>query len=271
MGDVQTWKFDDPKTPKLTNITIVKKAVLQVTDIKTNRNKYYAIELHQAGQRSDVGTASSPTTAAPTTWRRTPTPARRSAATSTTQWEAEALLRLDLPPEDRRRRRATRRSPWPRARSARRRRAARAPARSTRRRSSGSPRPRPAGDGGRDARAAGEQAPTPACRSSSRYIYDEAKSALTSTVAAKITANGIETPLGILTLGQIEKGETILDRAVRALPGEEGKQRDDEMHRLSGEFYTAIPHRIGRTRAAVEAAVINSLEAFEQKQRPCSS
>jgi hypothetical protein len=25
---------------------VVKKAVLQVTDIKTNRNKYYAIELH---------------------------------------------------------------------------------------------------------------------------------------------------------------------------------------------------------------------------------
>src|SRR5439155_7560817 len=43
-----------------------------------------------------------------------------------------------------------------------------------------------------------------------RYVYDEATSALTSTVAAKITANGIETPLGILTVGQIEKGEAIL-------------------------------------------------------------
>ena len=43
-----------------------------------------------------------------------------------------------------------------------------------------------------------------------RYLYDEAKGALTTTVAAKITAHGIETPLGILTLGQIEKGESIL-------------------------------------------------------------
>ena len=40
MGDVKTWKFDDPKTPKLTNITVVKKAVLQVTDIKNNNNKH---------------------------------------------------------------------------------------------------------------------------------------------------------------------------------------------------------------------------------------
>jgi hypothetical protein len=29
-------------------------------------------------------------------------------------------------------------------------------------------------------------------------------------VQAKITANGIETPLGVLTIGQIEKGEAIL-------------------------------------------------------------
>ena len=102
-----------------------------------------------------------------------------------------------------------------------------------------------------------------------RYLYDEAKGALTSTVAAKITAHGIETPLGILTLGQIDKGEAILidlykwfqDKKVNA------RRRDEEMTRLSGEFYTAIPHRIGRSRAAVASAVINTLEAFEQKQQ----
>jgi hypothetical protein len=42
------------------------------------------------------------------------------------------------------------------------------------------------------------------------YLYEEATNALTTTVAAKITANGIETPLGVLTIGQIEKGEAIL-------------------------------------------------------------
>ena len=48
---------------------------------------------------------------------------------------------------------------------------------------------------------------------------------------------------------------------------EKKKGRDDEILRLSGEFYTAIPHRIGRSRAAVEGAVIDTLEAFEQKQQ----
>ena len=97
-----------------------------------------------------------------------------------------------------------------------------------------------------------------------RYIYDEATHALTTSVAAKITANGIETPLGVLTLGQIEKGEQILLELYDVF---QKKKKDRvEMERLTGEFYTAIPHRIGRTRAAVDTAVIETLEVFEQKQ-----
>src|SRR5205814_8092174 len=38
------------------------------------------------------------------------------------------------------------------------------------------------------------------------------------------------------------------------------------LEQLSGEFYTAIPHRFGRSRAAIANAVINTLEAFDQKQ-----
>ncbi len=96
------------------------------------------------------------------------------------------------------------------------------------------------------------------------YVYREATSALTSTVAAKITAQGIETPLGILTLGQIQKGEAILQELYGVFQAKKNDRA--EMMQLSGDFYTVIPHRIGRTRAAVEAAVIDSLEAFEQKQ-----
>ena len=107
---------------------------------------------------------------------------------------------------------------------------------------------------------------TPGVQELVRYIYDEAKGALTSTVAAKITANGIETPLGILTLGQIEKGETILSSLYDLFQKKKKKGLDEKMLELSGEFYTAIPHRIGRSRAAVAGAVINTLEAFEQKQ-----
>lgn len=100
-----------------------------------------------------------------------------------------------------------------------------------------------------------------------RYIYEEATQALTNTVAAKITANGIETPLGVLTLGQIERGEAILAQ-LYALFQKDQKPKNFEAQtaELSGEFYTSIPHRIGRSRADIAASVINSLEQFEQKQ-----
>jgi hypothetical protein len=42
------------------------------------------------------------------------------------------------------------------------------------------------------------------------YIYSEAKSALTKNIAASITDRGIETPLGVLTLQQVQIGESIL-------------------------------------------------------------
>jgi poly [ADP-ribose] polymerase 2/3/4 len=46
---VKAWKFGDPKSPTFPDdFEIIKKAVLQVTDIKSNHNKYYAIELHRA-------------------------------------------------------------------------------------------------------------------------------------------------------------------------------------------------------------------------------
>src|SRR5262249_29246626 len=98
-----------------------------------------------------------------------------------------------------------------------------------------------------------------------RYIYDEATSALTSTVAAKITAHGIQTPLGILTVGKIEKGEDILAQMYDIFE-KKPKNHRQKLEDLSGDFYTAIPHRIGRTRAAVASAVIDNLAAFEQKQ-----
>src|SRR5690606_19131900 len=99
------------------------------------------------------------------------------------------------------------------------------------------------------------------------YIYDEATNALTTTVNAKITANGIETPLGILTIGQIEKGEQILDELYQIFNASaKGAKRDNDLARLSGDFYTTIPHRIGRTRAAIASAVIDSLEEFQAKQ-----
>ncbi|MBL8113277.1 MAG: DNA ligase [Acidobacteria bacterium] len=95
-------------------------------------------------------------------------------------------------------------------------------------------------------------------------IYSEATTALTTTVAARITANGIETPLGVLTIGQIEKGEAILQELYQLF--QKKKASRNTLIELSGEFYTVVPHRLGRTREAVEEAVIDSLADFEQKQ-----
>ncbi|MGF1579048.1 MAG: WGR domain-containing protein [Gemmataceae bacterium] len=100
-----------------------------------------------------------------------------------------------------------------------------------------------------------------------RYLYDEATNALTSTVNAKITANGIETPIGILTLGQIAKGETILEEMYDMFTNKKMSIKvRKNLEKLSGDFYTAIPHRIGRSRDQMAAAVIDSLEKFDEKQ-----
>ena len=49
MASVKAWKDGEAGAPAFpAEFEILKKAVLQVTDIKTNRNKYYAVELHAA-------------------------------------------------------------------------------------------------------------------------------------------------------------------------------------------------------------------------------
>src|SRR5438046_6807145 len=49
MASVKAWTSGEVGEPSFPDdFEIVKKAVLQVTDIKTNRNKYYALELHAA-------------------------------------------------------------------------------------------------------------------------------------------------------------------------------------------------------------------------------
>ena len=44
------------------------------------------------------------------------------------------------------------------------------------------------------------------------YLYSEATGALTAVVDVKITKRGMQTPLGVLSQGQIDKGEDVLFR-----------------------------------------------------------
>jgi poly [ADP-ribose] polymerase len=283
---VKAWTNGEVGEPSYPHeFEVVKKAVLQVTDIKTNRNKYYAIELHVAdgggSARHRVFTHYGRTDDLETN----PDAGQKECRYFDVQWEAEACYDSIY-----RQKTSTSKGYKEVALASSK---------------IGSQRARGSGVGEIDARTlermarapaadGGGAAPAPAPPASKlpagvqdlvRYIYDEAKGALTSTVAAKITAHGIETPLGILTLGQIEKGEAILTELYdlfkdknaqqggqasllpKKFPTKSAQRRDEEMTRLSGEFYTAIPHRIGRSRAAVAGAVINTLEAFEQKQQ----
>src|SRR3954463_3734304 len=51
MAKVKAWTNGEVGEPHFPDaFEVVKKAVLQVTDIKTNRNKYYALELHRAAE-----------------------------------------------------------------------------------------------------------------------------------------------------------------------------------------------------------------------------
>lgn len=99
------------------------------------------------------------------------------------------------------------------------------------------------------------------------YIYSEATSRLTATVSARITERGIETPLGVLTLAQVIKGEGIIDQM--ASLHADGKLDRATAEQLSSEFYTVIPHKIGRSKAEVKGAVIMTPETFEQKRGIC--
>ena len=96
------------------------------------------------------------------------------------------------------------------------------------------------------------------------HLYDEATKTLTKTVNATITANGIETPLGVLTIGQIDKGEEILEEIANSFAKK--KKDANELTKLSGAFYTVIPHKFGRSKNDALEAVINSSPKIKQKQ-----
>mmetsp|Transcript_30972 Transcript_30972/g.40892 ORF Transcript_30972/g.40892 Transcript_30972/m.40892 type:complete len:895 (-) Transcript_30972:265-2949(-) len=108
---------------------------------------------------------------------------------------------------------------------------------------------------------------SPQVRDLIEYIYSEAKETLTSSVDVEITANGIETPLGILSLEQVSQGEDILSEIAKEV--KKKKKNKKKLLDLSGEFYTAIPHRIGRSRTEIADAVISNLAEVAEKQDLC--
>ncbi len=261
MATVKAWKFGDPSAPAFPDdFEIVKKAVLQVTDIKTNHNKYYGIELHRGTVKSK------PVFRVFTHYGRTddlennPDAGQKECRHASTEGEAAAIYQ----------------SIYAEKTSAKKGYKELALASSK----IGSQKARGTSSGDIDSKTVQKLAEQKAARGEAPVvkrsnlhsrvqdlvgvIYAEATEALTSTVQAKITAQGIETPLGILTLGQIEKGEEILQDLYALF--QKGSKSRAKMEALSSQFYTMIPHRIGRSRASIDAAVIDTLEDFNAKQ-----
>jgi predicted DNA-binding WGR domain protein len=249
MAKAKAYRVGDPATPAFPDqFEIEKKAVLQVTDIRSNHNKYYAIELHSgsddSGEYYRVYTHYGRTD----DLDRDPNSGRRETRHFSSLAEADANYQSIY-------RQKTSKSKGYKEVSL----AASA---------IGSEQARGTSSGDIDGKTleklesnkkdAAEKPKKPALnldpavRDLVQYLFSEATEALTSTVNATITANGIQTPLGILTIGQIEKGEQILAQAYQTFVSKAAR-KDDRLAELSGEFYTVIPHRIGRTRAAVKS------------------
>lgn len=262
MAKVKAYRVGSSDEPAFaSDFDVQQKAVLQVTDIKSNHNKYYAIELHRASGEKPAGSASFRVF---THYGRTDDLENNpdAGAKETRHFELEHEAVACYQQIYREKTAASKGYKEVSLASSK----------------IGSHKARGASSGQIDAktleRIEGEkekraQRPpssvSAGVQSLVNLLYQEATTALTTTVAAKITANGIETPLGVLTLGQIEKGESILTELYNTFQNEK-KNNQSTLEQLSGEFYTCIPHRVGRTREAIAASVINNLEQFEQKQ-----
>lgn len=254
MGDVQVWKEGAAGEPKFPNdFEILKKAVLQVTDIKTNRNKYYAVELHSAKNKFRVYTHYGRTDDLDTN----PNAGARESRYCSSLMEAQSIYDKIYKEKT----------------SAKKgyKELALASSKIGSRKSVGQ------SSGTIDEKtlkklADQDTAPVSVPKITLHkdiqdivsYLYSEATNALISTVNATITANGIETPLGVLTLGQIDKGQEVLDQIAASLSKK--KKDSDKLTELSGDFYTVIPHRFGRSKEQALLAVIDSPTKINEKQ-----
>lgn len=241
---VKAWKSGSSGEPKFpTKFKIVKKSVLQKTDISNNNNKYYAIELHEANGKCRVFTHYGRTDDLNSNPNAGTKESRYCDSVSTAQEIYDSIYKQKTG--------ASKGYQQVHLASSK----------------IGSQQAQGQSCGDIDdktlTKLKGKNTKVEPAISIDKnvsalvsYLYSEAVNTLTTTVNASITANGIETPLGVLTIGQIDVGQSILDQIAAAIG--KARRNREELSALSGQFYTAIPHRLGRTRQAIESAVITS-------------
>lgn len=251
MGDVQVWREGSSGEPKFPDkFNVVKKAILQVTDIKTNRNKYYAVELHSTSNKYRVYTHYGRTDDLDSN----PDAGIRECRYVNSIYEAEALYDKIY------KEKTSARKGYKELNIA----SAKIGSKQTLGKSSGEVDDKTLK---KMAKVQVVQAPKSTISIHKEVqrlvedLYQEATGTLTKKVNATITANGIETPLGVLTIGQIEKGEKILEEIAKSL-----NKKGDVLADLSGQFYTVIPHKLGRSKADILESVINTGTKVEEKE-----
>lgn len=89
--------------------------------------------------------------------------------------------------------------------------------------------------------------------------YRESSAAITSNAAVSITSDGMETPLGVLTFKQIKTGKDILGELNDTLKS----GNLDLIRKLSGEFYSNIPSKLGRKIS--DEHIISTDESIQEK------
>jgi poly [ADP-ribose] polymerase 2/3/4 len=257
MGDVKVWRegaAGEPKFPD--NFEVAKKAVLQVTDIKTNRNKYYAVELHSSKSKFRVYTHYGRTDDLDTN----PAAGARESRYFDSLPEAQGMYDKIY------KEKTSAAKGYKELALA----SSKIGSKKTMGQSSGviddKTLKKIADQEAKDTTT--PQAPRVTLHKDIQeivsYLYSEATNALISTVNATITANGIETPLGVLTLGQIDKGQAVLEELAASLAKK--KKDNDKLLELSGDFYTVIPHRFGRSKEQALLAVIDTADKVNDKQ-----
>lgn len=82
-------------------------------------------------------------------------------------------------------------------------------------------------------------------------IFKDSQQAISHFIDVKITADGFETPLGVLSYAQISDGQGTLKELGKAIK----KKDESSIRKLSSQYYTTIPHRLGFD---LTGAVLNS-------------
>jgi poly [ADP-ribose] polymerase len=72
-------------------------------------------------------------------------------------------------------------------------------------------------------------------------IFRDSQQAISHFIDVKITADGFETPLGVLSYAQISDGRGALKELGKAIK----KKDESDIRKLSSQYYTTIPHRLG--------------------------